>query len=473
MTDARQKYQLDRQIKANGDGNCAFNAASLILCRVLNDIEIRLSKQKKHPDVEFKLFIDLVKPVLWPIKQDQIGKSWNEVKNGLLKLAQHSSLLQERLAPVLRELAINLIRADRREHQTGTANAIQVEFEHYADLRINRKISIAAINRNPRYKEFIGDIFVSHPFILEQFEKLCVECKDLEIAKKALVNWWIKTGGHENFLKQMSHSAENPGETDKYAGEMELHPIFCYFGIAADIVKNDRIVAKIGFQPRLPYGYSHLNYLANRGIIESKNNTLFRDLSEEKISQILNSISHAPQVLDYLDRHTDELKKNEKGEILVSPSFIRFMKTPESEQCIQQLIDRKVIIKIMQTKDLGAANSNYQPIRGGKKKRIDPIKSQLKPTYKWLYIDPEEVKSRIAETPESDLIKTIWKQQNENLVRVGLVNTGCHWNVLTAVADINTQKSRTRGQKSSLLFKKPQCIDEEKQSDSYSFGASF
>ncbi len=470
MTDARQKYQLDRPIKANADGNCAFNAASLILCKVLNDIEVRIIKQNKQPDLEFKLFIDLVKPVLWPIKQDQIGKSWNEVKNGLLKLAQHSSLLQERLAPVLRELAINLIRTDKREHQMGTANAIQVEFEQYVDLRINKKISIAAINRNPRYKEYIGDIFVSHPFILEHFEKLCVECKDLETAKNALVNWWIKTGGHENFLKQMSRSAENPGETDKYAGELELHPIFCYFGIAADIVKNDRIVAKIGFQPRLPYGYSHLNYLANRGIIESKNNTLFRDLSEEKISQALKSISHAPQVLDYLDRHTDELKKNENGEILVSPSFIRFMKTLESEKCIQQLIDRKVIIKIMQTNDPGAAHSKYQPIMGRKKKRIDPIKSQFKPTYKWLYIDPKEVESRIAETPDSDLIKTVWKQQNENLVRVGLVNTGCHWNVLTTFAEIDSKKSRSRKQS---LFQDHHQINEEKTSNSYSFGMTF
>lgn len=448
MSYARDKYQLNKPIKAEADGNCAFNAILLALIRHWDAIEARLLKQQKDPNVEFKAFIELAIPCLWPRKQDQIGKSWTDIRNAMLELAQHNpKLLQQLLSPAIRLLAIGLIRANKQEHEIGTAAAIQVEFSRYADLRLNQHKSKAKIGEDLSLRLSIGDIFICHPFILEKFEQLIHDCKDMGSATKALVNWWIKEGGHEEFLEQMSYAAHSGFDTAKYAGELEMDPVLKFFGVSADIVKEGFIVAKIGYQPGLPEGKFPLDHLANRGIIESKKNPIFRDITEAQLVERLKGIPFHQQVLSYLEKNyqTSEFKKNDKNEIIVSQNFLRFIPA----DCKDYLLDRHVIALCKQTDS--------------------PFK---KPQYKWLFIHPKEVETRISETPDSEAIKLIWMQTNANRVTVGFVNTGAHWNVVPAIDEKPSVRRKSSRHKSKpSLFKKARVprMEKDEKFDSNSF----
>ncbi len=99
--------------KTLGQGNCAYHAFALGLCHssVLNLIEKRLLERQISPDKRFKRFIHLAANALG------VAVEWKAVKERLLYLRIYDKeLLQTQLAPVLRNLSIDIARKKQPMH---------------------------------------------------------------------------------------------------------------------------------------------------------------------------------------------------------------------------------------------------------------------------------------------------------------------------------------------------------------------
>lgn len=243
-------------IRAEGDGNCAFNSYSLSLCEpsVLDQIAARVIARGEKPDDVFKKFITDV-ATAFKLRGDA---NWESVKAKLLiERRQNPTQLQRKLAPILRELAVDLAEQDE-ENYKRTLQPIQSAFNNYLGGKLHLP-----------WAKTSDDIFAMHSFITKKFAELYgsyhpntrwVEAIHNRINKKsseqvaselaakesmmldALKEWW-RMEGYAHFLQEMRKSG-------KWAGDLELFQLSRYFNVNLDVYRGEALFSHI----RIHYG---------------------------------------------------------------------------------------------------------------------------------------------------------------------------------------------------------------------------
>jgi hypothetical protein len=368
---------------AKGDGNCAFNAFVLGLVdpSVLNNLQ---------PSAEA-----VADDSFFVINASQaLGLetvSWNDLKAHLLSdtTPQFRLHLQKVLAPLLREIAIGFIVAEPQEHLARTKSAIQAELEKYFIERITQ-VPGAVNTRN------IGDIFIRHRFIQIKFEELYQASPDIDAAQAELGDWWATPEGQATFLNDMAHPAMNAGDTELYAGDLELAPLGAYFGASVSVHSEARGINKTIYHASSPLPLLLIaderdgRALADLGITTNDSNRSWTDLSLDDLTARLNAVPQFDELMAYI-QNTKPMPKI--GDVL-PPTF--------GMDCLVQLGVR------------GILNS------GGR-----------------LTIDPAGVSfvNRVVEFATKDRVIQAWTDTYRPAPVVALQNeVAAHWNNLQPVA---------------------------------------
>jgi hypothetical protein len=184
--DPRQKKALIES--AVPDGNCAFNAFVLGFSKpeVLDGIEKALKAQNSSPDAAFRDFLSKAAAAL-----DLDDDTWSMLRAGLLN-NENRWQLQKELAPVFRELSIEIIERNAalmEGHRDSTLVVLESQFESYLDARFrNPSASDSTVLRQVQ-QEANDDTYLNHDFIKQKFSQLYSELtQDLtskaEAAKK-------------------------------------------------------------------------------------------------------------------------------------------------------------------------------------------------------------------------------------------------------------------------------------------------
>lgn len=310
--------RLNREIEdAARDGNCAFNAFALALCDEYTLYLIERSLQSKHqnPDVCFHQFILAVAEVF------NIPANWKEVKQELLQCRKTNKVgLQKKLAPVLRNLCIDLAEDPARYvyHQNLLYSHFLEAFSQYR-------------NRSE------DDLFARHQFIKHKFYEV-IHSTDSEIQQdKTIDQWWWKEG-YQQFLKAMRSSGV-------WAGDLELTRLAEYFNVVLHIFYEEEdygIHGNYGYLPLLDQEVfkdcvDDIYFcLYSRGVIERETTEINQVLSHpfkltnyNQLSMRLSRIRDYPIVLSFI-----EANDNLKG-LAVPDGW--------SLACLNELIHRNVI----------------------------------------------------------------------------------------------------------------------------------
>lgn len=235
MALARLKRKIE---KTEGAGNCAFHAFALALCNasVFRQIELSVRAADAEPNERFAGFIKRVAGKL------RVNADWKSVTAALIELREKNSYqLQYTLAPILRELSINLARdpIDSVFHTQQTIPSFMGAFDAYC-------------TDTPG-----DDIYLKHEFIKDKFYEVRHATQD-ELTREKLLNQWWWGEGYEKFLDAMSCDGV-------WAGDMELARLARYFSVVVDGIKIENNIES----PVPVYGnYGYFPYL--HGAVRSK-----------------------------------------------------------------------------------------------------------------------------------------------------------------------------------------------------------
>jgi hypothetical protein len=235
-------------VDALPDGDCAYNAFALALCE--QAVLKKLTADCISPNTPDVLYAKFIKKVSDSKEfkdkvRDSKSVNWAVITSFLAKLRESDKKgLQQFLAPLLRELSIDLIKPDNkeapylaREHKNQTYPRLRDEFSNFLNCKATgRPTSLANI----------GDMFFTHTFIKEKFDELFDEkpiLTNVEKEKK-LLNWWKDTG-HSLFLTTMKQPSR--GNTERYAGDLELGVLAEYFQLNCGIIKQGKPSSSMGY----------------------------------------------------------------------------------------------------------------------------------------------------------------------------------------------------------------------------------
>lgn len=353
-----------------GDGNCAFNAFALGLCNqdVLDKIENQLIKQNKDPNKVFQIFIAKMATVL------KLEANWSIVKQALIELRhQDKEKLQRKLAPILREIAIDKALKDSR-HSSETFPSLAGTFRNYVYEREGLFLAGESDDIYHRHK-FIFSKFAElyEAYLKNNFNDLHIK-KHFEISKreynklarkkkstreetrkliqfdqkmdelikpiqnKFLQPWWGKQG-YCLFLHSMK-------KTGKWAGDLELKQLGHCFGVHVDIFRD-------GFTHRMhwahgtilrhshEYGYAlqktEVKQLVIRHVVDKPTNKKQKQfsllpLAPAELSMRLAAVPEYEKVQVFIKTHKHDLKKQ-----LVPHDW--------SNECVHELIQRDMVDK--------------------------------------------------------------------------------------------------------------------------------
>lgn len=367
-----------------GAGNCAFNAFILGLCRpeILSGIEIELSRHKLTPDIVFHDFIERASQAL------QTEKNWAAVRDKMLSLRRENKvLLQQRLAQIMRDIAMERAEIDR-EHFERTRHSMMAAFHDFA----YKFLSI----ETGRTKD---DIYTEHTFIKRKFQELADKIPDalfsspesdfdrdeynqlkkpgsllpvqrerlkhlelqLDFAlgpiQHELQQWWETTpelssampgsnlSGYKKFLEGMQQDGQ-------WAGDLELAELARYFSVNLDVSRPDYAAPHHMHidQGEIPvvsreYDYSlnaaDISQLVSRGIVnkpldeEHPESLQLLPQDQSSVKASLEAVPELGKVIEFIQTYKDgeSLKK-----VLVPDEW--------GEACKAQLLKRNVINKV-------------------------------------------------------------------------------------------------------------------------------
>jgi len=200
--------------RAEGNGNCAFNAFVLGFSR--EDVLTHFEKKAKLDKNKYDRFVHDASHEL----NVPTGNLYQEIK----KLRQDEDgkiTLQEKLAPVMRRLSCELASNDpKREHFNTTKEILSSAFVNYNQDSAN-------VNKGDS-----DDIFTTHKFIRDKFNELSKidSISDTNVYTE-LEEWW-SAKGYNQFLTEMSANQE------QWAGDLELKELATFFNVNLDIKKD-------------------------------------------------------------------------------------------------------------------------------------------------------------------------------------------------------------------------------------------
>lgn len=307
--------------ETEGDGNCAFNAFILGLSRqsVIDRLDAGFLHSGEDPNISMRDFINKTAKML------NISSSWATVKATLAKLRiENKILLQKQLAPVLRQLAVNLEEGD----YAFVERTMEPLLSAYSDF----------------YKEHLGkekkschvedDIFKRHLFIQQKFKELVNAHQEPEAATAELKSWWksqhTEQPGYRQFLQEMKKDGV-------WAGDLELFQLARYFHINLDVLREDfihRIYMNSGKVPRHYFDPDQIKQLITRQIINppqpGDEDLYFLPMTEADVQQRLKAIAEFDEVAWFvLENHC-----------------LKGMPVPvEWQSCLNQLSLRNIIHK--------------------------------------------------------------------------------------------------------------------------------
>ncbi|HLB42837.1 MAG TPA: hypothetical protein VJN02_08335 [Gammaproteobacteria bacterium] len=336
-----------------GDGNCAFNAFALgiVSKNLLSAVETQLSQQKKDsPKVLFQGFIKAVAEEF--SVQDA---TWDAIKQLLLTLRHNDKEeLQRKLAPILRQLAIEQARQDA-QHYNKTLEPLKSAFYNYIykkmgypvrgvqdDVYIKHDFIEGEFNN--LYQEFFGNNQKEH---LDEYQGLIKnENRTHEDNKKLkqfdeqmnqqLLLWW-KENGYNQFLTEMEQNGE-------WAGELELILLARYFHVHVNIYRDELLIMSTRDHGELPrqneeYRYqlqtADIKQLVARQIINNPDTAEPECLSLLPLTPLalharLDAVPEYQAVSKFIDDQGDRLKT------LPVPC-------DWSQDCVKELIHRNVV----------------------------------------------------------------------------------------------------------------------------------
>jgi hypothetical protein len=276
---------------AKGDGNCAFNAFVLGLVdpSVLNNLQpSAVAIADDGPFVaEASQALRLKAPY-----------SWNTLKAYLLsdETPPFRLNLQEKLSPLLRQIAIGFIVAAPQQHLAMTTPPILAELDQYFIERINQEFDDISANR-------VGDVFIRHSFIKNKFEELHqLTSGYINAAHILLTKWWADEG-HTEFLNKMAHPAMNAGDTHLYAGDLELAPLGAFFGTNIRVHSQARKIHTTIYSASnlLPLELvTHARALTDRGIATNDIPPIWTDLPLDQLTARLNVVPQFDELIAHI-----------------------------------------------------------------------------------------------------------------------------------------------------------------------------
>ena len=328
--------ELERTIeKTLGDGNCAFNAFALALCDpyIFHFLEKLARKDKVNLNERYFEFIMRVGEAL------HVQQDWQGVKQALLALRKtDKDELQKKLAPVLREISINVASNPRVYAEQLERSLITVDGAFHV-FKLNR------IGKEVRVKD---DIFAGKKhliFVEQKFAEICNMTNDDECRNQMIRRWWVDEG-YDLFLQAMRRNGE-------WAGDLELSRLAWYFDVVLKKVSDDDQVYLIhgdyGFLPCLRDEFlesvsdaeiQELKIcLRSRGIISFEN--------EEKDKDKPLPFNIAEEALLYRRLGKVPLFEDVFGFIAEHEHDLKWQRVPGNwpEYCLKELQARDVIVR--------------------------------------------------------------------------------------------------------------------------------
>lgn len=377
MALARLKRKIEH---TEGEGNCAFHAFALALCnrQVFSQIERSVYAAHTEPDVRFAGFIKRVAGKL------NVNPRWRSVTRALLALREEDSReLQFILAPILRELSINIARdpADSAYHTLQTVEPMMGAFDAYCRNKSD------------------DDIFIKHNFIKMKFDEVSRTEMD-EVMREKMLNQWWWSEGYDQFLVEM-------GKDGQWAGDLELARLARYFNVVVDGVKLEQ-----GVENPVPiYGnYGYFPYL--HGAMGSK-------VTKNQIADVMKCLYDR----DILNREDSNNKgvafnvsslfllKDRLGKVHAYDEIIEFLMHQENLK--GQPLPKEWTSNLMIIAQLSQRN-----VIGRAKDGVSYIFS----------VDVGEAMLRIGEVPCYDVVKQICLESYEEHARLVLYNDRAyHW----------------------------------------------
>lgn len=330
MALARLRRETER---TEGAGNCAFYAFTLGFChsKIFSQLEISVLASKTTPDKRFKRFIRHVAVAL------KVTADWESVKKEMLRLRYADSVkLQHLVAPVLRELAIDLAikPADAEFHYKQTEIYLESAFRDYYRLYRGKHATRS------------DDIFDRHAFIKEEFSRACHLQKNKNELIEHILSWW-RDRGYSKFLQIMRQDGQ-------WAGDLELARLARYFGIVLDIVSDNyqEPYTVNGNYGRFPFLHGKLgenidkhqqliimSCLHEREVLKDG----FEHMNDQGIEfgmpdinlicRRLDAVPHVALVNKFINEHCQNLKGQ-----LVPRAWPR--------SCVEELLQRNVIVSV-------------------------------------------------------------------------------------------------------------------------------
>jgi|GEM_PF-6043344 len=361
-------------VKAEGDGECAFNAFILGLKQVALS-----GKLDAHADETYKSFFQFSKEITLfskeialqskdPSKEITLPATWAEFKKFLINTPTIE--LQKKLAfPLFRPFAISLIENQAgytgAAHQSNTLPVLTSVFRNYVLTQLKQAQNIQVVNEDDlfniphieaKFDELSVKILTHVEFVkfaarykaLMKKQKNSKEQIELDnlteqleriiesVQKDALAPWW-KTSGHTDFLNVMK-------QQEKWAGDLELAPLAEFFGVNLNI-KRREMTYVMHFDygmldaAELKLSENSINRMIKLDLIDksSVKPGVYRWLnipSEQELDHRLDAVPDSDNVINYLDS------------VAKAKEFIGTkIETPFFEAVSQQLVDNNIIAK--------------------------------------------------------------------------------------------------------------------------------
>ena len=398
-----------------GDGNCAFNAFALAFCRpdILDKVE-----SQQEPDTAFKNFIEKV------AKAFNIENNWQSVKQRLLELDK--TTLQRKLAPILRELAIEQAKCDN-QNRDEMFHSLYSTYRHYI-----YKMEKLVVSQEQ------DDIYNAHPFIVKRFEafyQTLIEIfnnrnHDFFTNKKQynklmrkqnrteddnrtifefdqkmdgylmddLRTWW-KGEGYHTFFDHMEKNG-------KWAGDLELKQLGQYFNIPI-----------VCCNP--PYYHIHLAYGTIPRLYNKDDNHGLPEfeLQEEDINQLV--VRH---IIDVPSKEQKQLSLLSSTELEINA---RLAAVPEYDE-VSAFIDKNKAEAVLEKQTVPSTWSVGCVHELIKRDIVDNKTKQF-------IVTSDEAKKRITGMKHHEALSMVWKLCYRHSVPViKLTNPDIHWDIVDA-----------------------------------------
>ncbi len=376
--------------KALGDDNCAWNAFVLGLVRVLDELDAKRLDE----------FTRLAALAL------RVENNWYAVRTKMqFWRFSDKKQLQRLLAPVMRELAINLAMADKT-HIERTRQPLCSSFREHVYEKLGRHI--AGVK---------DDVFVRHDFIVRQFDAVVDDLKSsyssqeleafsnkqldevIDKFQEQLWQWWTisaKRGarnGYQEFLQAMKRDRV-------WAGDLELMQLARYFNVNLDVMRGN-----FTHHIHLNYGTLPLKYITEDEELRLRDcRVVNRREHDEQELQLL-PVSSRDEVRKHLVQVPDYAKVSSfihaKGDELKGCT----VPIDWSRDCVAELKQRDVV-----------------GIKDGATKFI---------------VEDSVAAERIAELRRAQQLVAVWnKHYKDGLPTITLVNErGAHWDNVEFVND--------------------------------------